>query len=361
MKFNNKLINPIFVTSIVLLMLNDFVLKSIFHNTITSKLSDFAGLFALPFFLSIFFQKYSRNIHFLVAIFFILWKSDISQEPINFLNSFGFNFHRVVDFSDNIALISIVFSYFIFQKKSTFTVNPVFGILSIAISSFAFIADTQVREPEIYDENYIEPVENTLKTIGFFNNSNETKIAIIDFKYSEKEIKKLKIKHRNYSKIDTIKISKNNSNYFYCPVCKEEKIRFPKSFSIKILDTLLNKITEYNKTDFLEYEYSSNMPSNKKELNLNDYRVKIGFEKSFVSLESLIGKWRVTSGKNHNDFELMQSRYIDNKYNEPKIYTYDYSNNNLKVNHNIGKIIRLKNDSLTINWNNKDLVKYIKR
>ncbi len=360
MKFNNKLLNPFFIVSIFVLMLNDFVLKSMFHNAITGKLSDFAWLFAMPFFLSIFNPKQSKNIHFFVALFFIFGKSQFSQPILNWFNSIGFNFYRVVDFTDNICLISVLLSYYVFQNQKPKLINPIFGILSIVISSFSFFADTQVREPELIDENYVEPIENTLKTISLYNISNETKIAIINFKYSEEEIKRLKIKHLNFNKIDSLKILSFKSASFCIPICKDEKTKFPKSFSIKILDIIENKITEYNRSDFLEYEYSSNLSIKTKELYMDDWRLKIGFEKSFVSLESLIGKWQVTSGKNHYDFELMQSRYIDNKNSVTQIFTYDYSNNTLKVNHNIGKIIRLKNDRLTINWNKKDTVKYIK-
>ena len=360
MKLNNKLINPIFLAGIFLLMLNDFALKSIFHNAITGKLSDFAWLFAMPFFLSSFYEKQARTIHFLVGLFFVFGKSELSQPIINALNSIGFNFHRIVDFTDNICLISVFASYYVLKKQTLQFINPVFGILSIVISSFAFVADTQVREPEILDENYVEPIENTLKTISLINISNETKIAIIDFKYSKEEIKKLKIKNTNFSKINTLIILNNKTAHINVPIYNDNRTKFPKSFSVKILDTLGNKITEYNKSDFLECEYSSNFSIKTKELYLDEWQLKIGFEKSFVSLENLIGNWKITSGKNHYDFELMQSRFIDNKYNKPQIFTYDYSNNTLKVNDNIGKIIRLKNDRLTINWNKKDTVKYIK-
>lgn len=48
-----KLGNPVFLIALFILILNDWVLKHTFNNTLTGKLSDFAGLFAFAFFLGI--------------------------------------------------------------------------------------------------------------------------------------------------------------------------------------------------------------------------------------------------------------------------------------------------------------------
>lgn len=52
--------NPVFLISLGVLILNDWFLKAFFYNSITGKLSDFAGLIALPFFLSLFFIKQKK-------------------------------------------------------------------------------------------------------------------------------------------------------------------------------------------------------------------------------------------------------------------------------------------------------------
>ncbi|MBQ0740775.1 hypothetical protein J9332_41515, partial [Aquimarina celericrescens] len=59
--------NPIFLISLGGLILNDWFLKAFFHNTITGKLSDFAGLIAFPFFLSLFFIEQKKTIHILIG------------------------------------------------------------------------------------------------------------------------------------------------------------------------------------------------------------------------------------------------------------------------------------------------------
>lgn len=40
------LANPVFISSLLLLLLNDFVFKPVYHNWLTGKLSDFCGLIA---------------------------------------------------------------------------------------------------------------------------------------------------------------------------------------------------------------------------------------------------------------------------------------------------------------------------
>lgn len=57
----NRLANPIFIVSVVLLILNDFYLKATFGNIITGKLSDLAGLFAFPFFFKLLNTKTQKN------------------------------------------------------------------------------------------------------------------------------------------------------------------------------------------------------------------------------------------------------------------------------------------------------------
>jgi hypothetical protein len=355
---DKKIIHPLFLFSILLLMVNDFLLKSMFHNAITGKLSDFAWLFAMPFFLSIFNQKHARNIHLLVGLFFIFWKSELSKPVINALNSFGFGFHRVVDFSDNVALLSVLVSYFVFQKQDSKTIQPVFGVLAIAISSFAFVADTQERPPmdEYY---YVEDPESSVKYIQLKNISNQTKIAIINFKYSEKELKNSSIVYKNFNKIDTLRMKKDTIINFYTPICEDDKTRFPKNFSVVIKDSLGNPIANYSKQDFLEYEKNSELGKNQKECNLNYWCLEIGFQKDYVSLYSLKGKWRVYAGKNHHDFQLNQNYYHYDHAKSEGTFPYIYNKNILSINFfDVGKVIRLKNDSLTINWNNKDVVKY---
>ncbi len=51
------LLSPEFLIGLLLLLMNDFVFKELFHNWLTGKLSDFAGLFIFPLFWSALFPK----------------------------------------------------------------------------------------------------------------------------------------------------------------------------------------------------------------------------------------------------------------------------------------------------------------
>lgn len=133
-----------FTAGLVLLLLNDFVLKAAFHNGFTGKLSDVAGLFIFPLFWFSFFPKYKKAIFFLTGLFFIYWKSPFSQPLIDSWNALDlFSIQRVVDYSDLIALLILPLSFYyssIDIKKTAFAVHPVFPLL---IAAFSFIATSK--------------------------------------------------------------------------------------------------------------------------------------------------------------------------------------------------------------------------
>jgi hypothetical protein len=137
--------HPVFILSVAALILNDWCLKPAFHNALTGKLSDFAGLLAFPFFLSVLFPRCTNGIHAGTAVFFIWWKCELSEPFLEFLNDFGFPAHRVVDPSDNVALVSIILSLFLLRQKRTVTSSPVILCSILVVASFAFMATTMPR------------------------------------------------------------------------------------------------------------------------------------------------------------------------------------------------------------------------
>lgn len=110
-------LNYIFIFGLIVLCLNDHVLKWEYSNWITGKLSDFVGLFIFPFFLSFIFPvKIKLNV-ILTGVFFIFWKSSYSQSFIDFYNSITIiEITRVVDYSDLIALSVLPISYYSINK-----------------------------------------------------------------------------------------------------------------------------------------------------------------------------------------------------------------------------------------------------
>ncbi|OXB17970.1 hypothetical protein [Flavobacterium reichenbachii] len=140
--------SELLVLGIIVLLLNDFYLKYEFHNVITGKLSDFAGLFVFPFFVSIFLPKHSLRIYIVTALFFIFWKLEISNNFIAFISEVSnLAFYRTVDISDLIAISILPFSYKYFEKKqaeskkSYFMLNAIIGIFCF----FTLLADSQPR------------------------------------------------------------------------------------------------------------------------------------------------------------------------------------------------------------------------
>ncbi|MDR2224039.1 MAG: hypothetical protein LBE34_15065 [Flavobacteriaceae bacterium] len=141
----SKLSNKWFVLSVIVLLLNDFVLKQTFNNAFTGKLSDFAGLFAFAYFFSCFFYRYSKAIHYLVAISFVFFKSELATSFISMMNHiFGLNISRVVDYTDYIALPILFFSYHIINTTKEKSISFLFKNSIVAVSVFAFMATSQI-------------------------------------------------------------------------------------------------------------------------------------------------------------------------------------------------------------------------
>lgn len=162
----NLIYGKLFLISVFVLLLNDFYLKHQFHNYLTGKLSDFAGLFAFPYFASLFFKSKIKPIYILTGILFIFWKSSSSQLVFDFLNGFGIGINRIVDYSDFIALFILPFSYHYRIKNLTgikklkFLPKPIL----IGICSFAFIATSL---PEAYGELNLKSNYETEIELGF--------------------------------------------------------------------------------------------------------------------------------------------------------------------------------------------------
>ena len=142
----NQLLSPIFVSSVIVLIINDFFLKIYFPGFITGKLSDFAGLFAFAFFwTAILGSRFGMLIYSLSAILFILWKSPLAIHFIHLWNVWApYEIGRVEDYWDLTAIILLPFGY---RYQKNLKIKEVFSsyrlILRkaiIVISLFAFFA-----------------------------------------------------------------------------------------------------------------------------------------------------------------------------------------------------------------------------
>lgn len=154
----NKIGHPLFLTSIILLVLNDWIFKSTFHNELTGKLSDFAGLFAFPFLFSVLFPRKKLFIHIVTAVGFLFWNSTASQSLINLLNDWYIPINRTIDYTDNIALLSIALSFIVLKSNYFFHLNYTFKKVCIIFSCAAFLATSiprkEIREYVVMDKTY---------------------------------------------------------------------------------------------------------------------------------------------------------------------------------------------------------------
>ena len=94
-----------FVLALVLLLVNDWLLKQAYPGLITGKLSDFAGIavVALPLFAA--FPRQVRAIYLALAAAFLWWKSPVSNGFIAFINDVQpLRMVRTVDYWDLLAL-----------------------------------------------------------------------------------------------------------------------------------------------------------------------------------------------------------------------------------------------------------------
>jgi hypothetical protein len=151
------LLHPAFLTSLVVLLLNDFYLKYAFPNELTGKLSDVAGLFAFAVFLFVFFPSYKKQVIIFCVLFFCWWKSPLSNSFIQGVNDqLSLPLYRVIDYTDLFALLVLPLAYRIKAPAySTSLVRSVAVYATGIISFFSFCATSMMPRQLAY-YNYRE-------------------------------------------------------------------------------------------------------------------------------------------------------------------------------------------------------------
>ena len=152
MKASSKLGNPLFIIAVLILVLNDWYLKYHYTGWFTGKLSDFAGLFAFPFFLNVFFPTRGKVIYSITLLIFVVWKTTLIQPFIDYLNSVGLPTWRTVDYTDYLALMILPLSLYCFNHSANYSLKPVLLNAIIICSSLAFMATTR---PKGQDKSYV--------------------------------------------------------------------------------------------------------------------------------------------------------------------------------------------------------------
>jgi hypothetical protein len=150
-----QLVAPDFILSILLLLANDFFLKPWLANGFTGKLSDFAGLFAFPFFWAALVPRWRIPIYAGTAVAFTLWKLPVSEGWIAGWNAMSpFQVGRVIDVSDLIALSILPLSYWRSAKAGSIPGRRWRTVGLAVVSLFAFVATS--REPVYrFDQTFV--------------------------------------------------------------------------------------------------------------------------------------------------------------------------------------------------------------
>lgn len=136
---------PLFLGALLLLLLNDFFLKAAFHNGLTGKLSDFAGLFVFAVFWIALFPRFRWFILVFTALFFTFWKLPVSNGFVDALNGLlPFHIGRVCDVTDLFALAVLPAAGW-FSRREPIVVNFRFlhPVVPVLVSCFAFMATSE--------------------------------------------------------------------------------------------------------------------------------------------------------------------------------------------------------------------------
>lgn len=191
------LLSPGFLTGLSLLLLNDFMLKPIFHNWFTGKVSDFAGLFIFPLFWISFMPRRKRPIYFATAIGFLFWKSPFARPFIDWWNhSFVLQLGREEDLTDAWALlvlpVSCVYSARVpMNRRLPRLATSIVCLLSV----FAFTATSMARVEQTYNNEYPFPIsqERLIDRIEALH----TVMLPGEGQMTTAEVEKIKKSHRN--------------------------------------------------------------------------------------------------------------------------------------------------------------------
>jgi hypothetical protein len=144
MDSKQKLGNPYFIIAVLVLLINDWYFKQTYHNQLTGKLSDFAGLFAFAFFFSALLPTRAVRVHLATFVLFLVWKSPLVQPVIDTLNTISIPVQRKVDYSDYWALGILPLSLYVFKASGSYRLKPVLLNVILVCSAFSFVATSMV-------------------------------------------------------------------------------------------------------------------------------------------------------------------------------------------------------------------------
>lgn len=168
-----------FMLALGLLITNDLLLKDVYHNWLTGKLSDFAGLYALFLFIQGASNLDLIKTRLILICSFVWWKSGFSQGFIELWNALPvFNLHREVDYSDLLAITILFLPRLNIQVlPSSITNNMALVIISVISfvatsipATTVFVIDQEMQEYpfQISKDSLISIIKSMDRTNDFY-------------------------------------------------------------------------------------------------------------------------------------------------------------------------------------------------
>lgn len=168
-----------FILATFILLLNDSYLKYAFHNALTGKLSDFAGIFMVAAIFGKWLPTRKIAIFSILSIVFLWWKSPYSQGFIGIIqNTIIPSFNRTVDYTDCIALLTIPLALIFADQSHRFSFSsdqwnkglrfPILLVTAFAImgtSTPGTIRDYKIRATEDTPNFSRKDISKTLQSI----------------------------------------------------------------------------------------------------------------------------------------------------------------------------------------------------
>ncbi|RKN78525.1 hypothetical protein [Ulvibacterium marinum] len=247
------LFRTIFLASVILLLINDLYLKYEYHNFFTGKLSDFAGLFAFPYFFSCFFSKRIKSIYIFSGILFIIWKSEYSQPFFDFAHSYGIGIDRTVDYTDLVSLLILPISYAYWNSEFRQLIQPkkILKPFIIGICCFAFIATSVPNKEGALNlkSNYRVELKSDLKKaraagLIYYSLENDKYISMLRIPEKNAEIElSLMVKEKEKGilsiKLDSIlNYYVEGSTFIFSGGVDEDDVNFVKQMTLEDFEKL---------------------------------------------------------------------------------------------------------------------------
>ena len=167
---NNKVLGILitwpFLLCLIVLLVNDWFLKDIFHNFITGKLSDFSGIAVIALLLFSSIPKQKLWSYLFIASAFLWWKSPLSDGFIQFINSHSsMNIGRVIDYSDLWALIILPVCHYVVINLQKFEIASLVSrkIISLPLAVITLFAIMGTAQFSTHQSYVIQPISETIK------------------------------------------------------------------------------------------------------------------------------------------------------------------------------------------------------